>query len=116
TPIIDPQTGTQFAGNIIPKARFSGASSYFLPIIQEANSPNGTFRANAGNKNDVWEGTGRVDHQLTDGQRIYGRYTTVRQPSTAFGYSPSAITDDVVSQHSVAGNYTAALSANSVLT
>lgn len=116
TPIIDPQTGNQFAGNIIPKARFSGASSYFLPIIQEANSPNGTFRANAGNKNDVWEGTGRVDHQLTDGQRIYGRYTTVRQPSTAFGYSPSAITDDVVSQHSVAGNYTAALSANSVLT
>jgi hypothetical protein len=114
--IVDPTTGNAFTGNIIPAARISGASSYFLPKLLEANSPDGMFRANTGTVNDTWEGTGRIDHQITDSQRIYGRYLTVRQPSTAYGYSPSTVTNDQVTQHSLALNYSWTVSSNTVLT
>ena len=114
--IIDPLTGKAFSGNIIPSNRISSASSYFLPKLLQANSSDGMFRANTGTVNDTWEGTGRIDHQITDSQRIYGRYLTVRQPSTAYGYSPSTVTNDEVTQQSLAVNYSWTLSANTVVT
>jgi Carboxypeptidase regulatory-like domain/TonB dependent receptor len=114
--IVDPSNNTPFPGNVIPKSQFSSASSYFLPKLLVANSPGGLFRANTGTINDTWEGTGRVDHQITGRQRIYGRYVTVRQPSTLLGYAPTAVTNDQVTQHNIAVNYTWTVSSNSVLT
>ncbi len=114
--IIDPLTKSPFPGNMIPASRFSAASKYFLPKLLEANSPGGLFRTNAGTVNDTWEGTGRVDHQITDSQRIYGRYVTIRQPSTLLGYTPSVVTDDLVTQHNIGVNYTWTMSSNTVLT
>ncbi len=114
--IVDPLNKAPFAGNIIPASRISAASAYFLPKLLVANSPDGRFRTNAGTMNNTWEGTGRIDHQITDAQRIYGRYVTVRQPSTQLGYAPTAVTNDTVTQHNVAVNYSWTLSPNSVLT
>ncbi len=114
--IIDPLTNTPFPGNIIPSNRITDASKYYAPLLLEANSPDGQFRANAGTKNDTWEGMGRVDYQLTDSQRIYGRYVRIHQPSTLLGYKPEAITNDVVNQHNFGVNYSWAMSGNTVLT
>ena len=116
-PITDPMNGNApFPGNIIPSSRINSASSYFLPILMVANSPGGLFKANAGTTNDTWEGTGRIDHQITASQRIYGRYVAVRQPSTLLGYAPTAVTDDLVSQHNVGVNYTWTAPPRTVLT
>lgn len=114
--ILDPLSKSAFPGNVIPTNRISGAASYFLPKLLEANSAGGLFKANTGTVNDTWEGTGRIDHQLTDAQRIYARYVAIRQPSTQLGYRPSAVTDDTVSQNNIGVNYTWTLSGNSVLT
>jgi hypothetical protein len=116
TTLVDPMTGGAFAGNIIPASRISGASAYFAPKLLEANSPDGMFKDNTGSSNDTWEGTGRIDHQINDTQRIYGRYLTVRQPSMAFGYSPSTVTNDQVTQHSLGLNYSWTMSPTTVLT
>ncbi len=114
--ILDPLTKAPFAGNIIPSARISNASKYYAPKLLEANSADGQFRTNAGTFTNTWEGTGRVDHQLTDTQRIYGRYVSIRQPSTLLGYKPSVVTNDVVRQHNIGLNYTWTMSSNTVLT
>ncbi len=115
--IIDPLNhGAPFEGNRIPADRFSSASKYFLPMLLVANSPGGLFRDNVGTVNDTWEGTGRIDHQITNSQRIYGRYVTVRQPSTLLGYRPQAVTNDLVTQHNLGVNYTWTASPHTVLT
>lgn len=116
-PITDPlNNNAPFAGNIIPASRINSASTYFLPILMVANSPGGLFKANAGTINDTWEGTGRIDHLITQTQRIYGRYVAVREPNTLLGYEPSAVTNDLVAQQNVGLNYTWTLSPRTVLT
>lgn len=114
--IIDPTIQKPFPGNIIPKNRWSQAGTYLLPKLLVANSPGGFFRDQTGTSNNTWEGTARVDQELSRSQRIYGRYVTVRQPNTMLGYSPSAVTDDLVVQHSLAVNYTWTTSPAGVLT
>jgi Carboxypeptidase regulatory-like domain/TonB-dependent Receptor Plug Domain len=113
TIIKDPaNNNTPFAGNIIPATRINSASAYFLPKLLD--SPTGTFQTNVGTINDTWEATGRVDHQITASQRIYGRYVMVRQPSTQFAI-PTSLTNDKVTQHSLAVNYSWTVSSNTVL-
>lgn len=114
--ILDPVNKTPFPGNIIPSSRISAASAYYTPLLLESNSPDGLFKTNTATSNNTWEGTGRIDHNITSAQRIYGRYVTVRQPSQLLGYRPSAVTNDEVTQHSIAVNYTWTLSSSSVLT
>ncbi len=114
--INDPLTKLPFAGNLIPAARVSRAAAYYTPLLLEANSPDGFFRTNTATSNNTWEGTGRIDHNLTESQRVYGRYVLIRQPSQQLGYRPEAVTNDKVTQHNVAANYTWTLSSNSVLT
>jgi hypothetical protein len=86
---------TQFAGNIIPSSRFStvaknllntkfpGATTttgyYILPNVK-ANTASGFAltnnwigQAHGGGNNDQY--TGRVDFDLSDKQRLFGRYT-----------------------------------------
>ena len=116
TTIVDPLSSQPFAGKIIPASRISSASKYLAGKLLEANSAGGLFRANTGTVNDTWEGTGRIDHQITALQRIYGRYVTVRQPSTQLGYAPTAVTDDTVSQHNIGVNYTWTMSSATVFT
>ena len=116
--IVNPfANGAPFPGNKIPSGLINPASNYFLPYILEPNSPDGYFRANASSANDTWEGDVRVDHQITQSQRIYGRFVTIRQPQTVLGYNPSpSITgNDEVTQNNIGVNYTWTISPNTLL-
>ena len=115
-PIRDPLTGQQFPGNRIPADRISGSSRFFYPYLLMPNSPDGRFRATVANRNDTYEGTGRIDHQITDTQRIYGRWVIVDNATRSPGYSPDIISDNVTRQHNVALNYTYSLTPSSLLT
>jgi hypothetical protein len=117
--IVDPFNGkTPFPGNRIPADRFSRASKAFLPLILEANSPDGFYRNNVSAKDNTHEGTIRIDHLLTPSQRIYGRYVTVRQPQDQLGYRPDpAITGySEVKQDNIGLNYAWTISPNTLLT
>lgn len=111
----DPTTGEAFPGNVIPASRISSASKFFFPYVLLPNSPGDRFRANAATKNDTWEGTGRIDHQITDNQRIYGRWVVVDNTSASPGYTPEIVSDTTTRQHSVGVNYTYALRPNMLL-
>ncbi|HEY3457390.1 MAG TPA: carboxypeptidase regulatory-like domain-containing protein [Bryobacteraceae bacterium] len=110
--------GAAFPGNKIPASMIDPASKYFLPLFLEPNSPDGFFRANASSSDNTWEGTLRIDHQITDAQRIYGRYVNVREPRTVLGYNPvpSITGSDEIKQQNIGLNYTWTMSANTVIT
>jgi hypothetical protein len=114
--IRDPQTGQPFAGNIIPQSRLSGASEFFLPYILQPNSPDGRFRSIAPNANDTFEYTGRVDHMISDRQRIYGRWIIVDNQIDSPGYSPDIVGRNTTLQHNIGLNYTNTLAPTTLLT
>ncbi|MGH9309816.1 MAG: TonB-dependent receptor [Vicinamibacterales bacterium] len=114
--IRDPRTGQPFPGNIIPGSRISGASQFFLPYLLQPNDADGRFNAVAPVTDDTWQYTARVDHQLTAGQRIYGRWVMNRNTNDSPGYSPEIRSTNETTQHNVGLNYTNALSNNLLLT
>lgn len=92
TKIIDPLTGQQFPGNMIPANRISPVSQkaqdYFYPGpnfgppgLQNGNW-RGQFPAQTGftHFND---GTARVDQNFSNGDRVYGRFSTRQLPLIA---------------------------------
>jgi hypothetical protein len=105
TTIRDPLTGQPFPGNRIPTDRISGASKFFLPYFLTGNQADGRFRATAPGKTQTWESVQRVDHMLTDRQRIYGRWIMQNTTGTNANYRPDYITDNKTTQHNVALNY-----------
>lgn len=116
TAIRDPLTGQAFPGNIIPEDRISNASKFFLPYVLQPNSADGRFRALAATKNTTYEGTGRIDHQITDNQRIYGRWVVVDNLQQSPGYSPEIVSDNTTRQHNLGLNYTNAITPALLLT
>jgi len=76
TPIIDPSTGTPFAGNIIPSARINSVSKVFLdkyirPPNVRANQHSYAISASTiSNQFDA-----RLDHVFTSRHNIFGRYS-----------------------------------------
>ena len=108
--------GVPFPANRIPANLLNPASKYFLPYILEANSPGNFYRGNVTAPNNTWEGTLRIDHQITDAQRIYGRYVTARQPRTVLGgTSPLYPGTDEIVQHNLGLNYSWTLSPRTLL-
>ncbi len=103
--IKDPTTGQPFPGNQIPADRISGASKYFFPYILLPNAAGNVFKANAAVPLDVNEFNLRIDHQLTQKQRIYGRFYHVDTPQTILGYQPSIRADGDTHSYSIALNY-----------
>jgi hypothetical protein len=116
TPIRDPLTGQPFAGNIIPQNRISSASRFFYPYLLQPNDPDGAFHAVAPVTDDTYQYITRVDHQLTPGQRIYGRWVMNRNTNHSPAYSPDTRSDNKTTQHNIGLNYTNALSRNLLLT
>jgi hypothetical protein len=104
-PITDPLSGKPFPGNRIPQDRFSQASVFFFPWILRSNSAGDVFRANASVPTHVNEFTGRVDHQITPNQRIYGRYYHVDTPQTILGNQPSISAGEDTHSYSLGLNY-----------
>jgi hypothetical protein len=118
TPIIDPTTGDPFPGNIIPDDRISGASRYFLPLFVTPNSPDNRYIFASSAPDKTWEYLSRIDHQITDRQRIYGRYEYLRQPTIQIGYNadPSTFAPNTLHQHNFGANYTWTISNNTLFT
>ena len=118
TPIIDPTTGSPFPGNIIPDDRITGASKYFLPLFVTPNSPGNRYIFASSAPDKTWEYLTRIDHQITDRQRIYGRYEYLRQPTIQIGYSadPSTFAPNTLHQHNFGANYTWTISNNTLFT
>ena len=71
---MDPVTELPFPGNRIPADRIVSSAKFFFPYILTPNSGDGRFRTVASQPQDNYELTVRIDQQLTDKQRIYGRY------------------------------------------
>ena len=103
--ITDPLTGKPFAGNQIPMSRFSGASQFFFPWLLPANSPGDIFSAQASIPSNNDEFNGRIDHQITQNQRIYYRILHLNTPQTIMGYQPSIIAGEDTHSYSMALNY-----------
>jgi hypothetical protein len=114
--IRDPLTGNQFPGNIIPQERFSSASKFFFPYLLKPNSADGRFRAVAPASNDTYEGTLRVDHQITSNQRIYARWVVMDNNTNSPDYTPSVLQNNTTRQHNFGLNYTYAIRPTLLLT
>ena len=76
TPIIDPLTGNQFAGNIIPSTRLSPLAVAMVNQYQPLPNQTGTnnFRGVTGSEDTQNQFITRVDHVLTSNQKIFGHY------------------------------------------
>ncbi len=73
TKIIDPQTGKQFPGNIIPKNRLDPASLKLATYLPVGTGNGVVFFPNSQAQN-VDEYIGRIDHQITANNRILVRF------------------------------------------
>jgi Carboxypeptidase regulatory-like domain len=88
-PIYDPQTSanctssaticrTAFTGNVIPTNRIDTTAqallSYF-PMPNQTNNPNGNFATAFSSGGDVDQYNERIDYNLSEKQRMFGRYT-----------------------------------------
>jgi TonB dependent receptor-like, beta-barrel len=65
---------------------------------------------------DIYEVTARIDHQLTDKQRIYGRYYINKFTNTEPQYRPDVTRDTDTKQQSVTLNYNYALTPTTLFT
>lgn len=77
TPIIDPLTGTQFPGNIIPASRISPISANILkyyPALNNPSNPAQNYINNLPSQDDVDNYLVRADHRLSDKHDLMGRY------------------------------------------
>jgi hypothetical protein len=92
--VYDPQTGQQFAGNVIPPGRLSAQAQAILRLIPAPNAPG---RENGTRDNYVASGSesftensfnGRVDGRLSESLNTFIRYSLgdfLRDGPTAFG-------------------------------
>jgi hypothetical protein len=113
-----------FAGNVIPQSRFDPVARNLLRYLPEPNAPGAAF-TNVGNfasnpsapiiKNTV---SGRIDHNLNEKQRLYGRFTMNNTPhnrpsvygdSPEFRVSSPVLGNDQLNQRQVVLNYNSIL-------
>ncbi len=104
-PIYDPQTGRQFAGNVIPTNRLDPVAVKLLAFLPLPNRPPdnpitgaGNYQENAVNPTTRDFHIVRLDHDLTTNTKIFGRYTLIEPddgpdgPTAGFGVAdPDAI-------------------------
>jgi hypothetical protein len=81
-PIIDPLTGVQFPGNIIPQERINPAARALLSLFPDPNIPSTTvgrapnrFAATTPTIQNTRQETVRIDHNISATNRLTGRYT-----------------------------------------
>jgi hypothetical protein len=103
--ITDPLTGQPFPNNTIPSSRINSSSSFFHPYFLQANSPDGLYHNILPNPERNGRYFGRLDHQITSNQRIYGRVVEDSDVTDPAQYSPSLTEVQNVNQYNVAVNY-----------
>lgn len=102
--LLDPLTGTPFPGKIIPTSRMDSvgrqlAQLYAAPNVAGRASGDNNFVANVVNVNSANSYVARVDHVISDKDRLSGRYvhylsTTAGGSATpVYSADPNAITN-----------------------
>ena len=114
TTIMDPTTGLPFTNNTIPASRIDPAAQFFFPYLLQPNSSDGRFRTIAPNKSDNTQGTLRIDHMISNKQRIFGRWVIYDSPFLFYGYSPQMYETNTTRQNSVGLNYVYTLTPNTL--
>ena len=116
TQIRDPLTGVQFPGNRIPADRIVSSAKSFFPYILTPNSGDGRFRTTASRPTDIYEVTVRIDQQLTNNQRIYGRYIINDADQVIPNYRPDVTENNGTKQQSLGLNYTYSITPTTLFT
>ena len=85
TPIIDPTTGTQFPGNIIPTNRLCQPAIGFLnKFVPPANLPGNLFSGPSTATSDWDDFMARFDQRLASKDQLFARYIWSRENSTEY--------------------------------
>jgi len=106
--VLDPATrvGTTaaqpFAGNVIPSNRLDPMGRAFAALYPAPNvagssparAPSNNFRANASDKLTQDFYTARIDHQLSERDRLFGRVTIIHAPEYVSAVFPTAAADE----------------------
>jgi len=106
--VLDPRTRTAtspaqpFPGNVIPQTRIDPigkafASLYPAPNVpgnNPARAPSNNYRANASDKLTQDFYTGRIDHQLSERDRLFGRVTIIHAPEVVAAIFPTTAADE----------------------
>jgi hypothetical protein len=90
--IIDPNTGVQFPGNIIPDGRISQVAKSILALYPLPNVPStnplrsaNRFAVRTPTIQNTRQETVRIDHNFSSTQRLTGRYTRDLSQTREFG-------------------------------
>ncbi len=116
-PIIDPVTGNQFTGNILPPNRFDPTALNILnKYIPAANLPNNIFQGQVPSPYTTDEYMLKVDHMISDSQRLtFSYFTTAGNNSIQPGGNlPWSIQAYDWRQQNANANYTLTLTPNLV--
>ena len=105
-----------FPGNIIPADRIVSSAKFFFPYILTPNSADGRFRTTASRPTDIYEVTVRIDQQLTNKQRIYGRYIINDADQVIPNYRPDVTENNGTKQQSLGLNYTYSVTPTTLFT
>jgi len=105
-----------FPGNIIPQDRFSSASRFLLPQVLLPNFGADRFRAVASVPTDNDEFTIRIDQQITQKQRIYGRYVISDYQNLSRDYKPDVTRTDDIRGQSLGVNYSYSINPTTLFT
>ncbi|MGH9397250.1 MAG: TonB-dependent receptor domain-containing protein [Terriglobia bacterium] len=82
-PIVDPETGNPFPGNIIPKDRIDPVAAKFLNLIPLPNFSDGSFRGAFAEPSHNYQWLVKPDYILSDKQRLSGSVFVDRTASTS---------------------------------
>ena len=105
-PIIDPVTRLPSRVIRFRQIGLSAPPSSSSPTSSLRTGGDGRFRAVASQPQDIYELTVRIDQQLTDKQRIYGRYIINDFDQTLPQYRPDVTQENGTKQQNVGLNYT----------
>ena len=120
--IIDPRTGQQFPGNVIPANRIDPSAQkildFFYPHANLASLASGLGRAqyfdNLETQRNRWDA--RVDHELSSNNSVFVRYSDQRRnPGTSFevgGFPNLGVQDRRLSSRTVTGSWNSILGAS----
>ena len=112
-PIIDPSTGLQFPGNIIPANRFDPTAlniiKGYIPLANQANS---TYQGQIPSPYNTDEYLLKIDHTISDSERLTGSYFTTAGTNTVLpgGNIPWSVQQFTWRQQNASVNLTSTLS------
>jgi hypothetical protein len=115
--IVDPlNNNAPFAANRIPAGRVSPASRFFAPYVLTPNAADGTFKALGAVPNDSYEIIVRLDHQISNKQRLSGRWIKNNNTNRILRYKPDVFKQMDISNHSAGLTYNWSINPTTLLT